>query len=436
MLWSIRSSLLNARSKPASRPVPQDVRREVLLAGQHASAAGRTRAPRCTSWRRRTAPCRPGTAACCPATAGGSGRCRPSPARPGGPGSASRGTPRSWPTHSSANGGRSAPVARAGPVVERVVGRGDDRDRRWPCGSSCSVAVSRRVGVDVRGVAVDGQVDVHADRPAPLLGELAEQPGGAGQQREPAQQLDRQAEVGQRRAADPGAVERQPCGRAPARGPGRSPRTAAGAARAGPPRSAMPISTGVRGSPSLCTGWPSPGTNLRCRPRLRVTASSASASQPASSVGSSPSCRSMTSCRKPPQSSVTPRNREPPPSSPAASAPCSESGRRQVGQPGRDGGRGEAVVGQRDQHRLEDPDLAGRRPAHRRPARTPARRSRPCPSGRRRGPGPAAGSRRRSRCRARSGSSGRRRRAHAIHPAASQARISSPCSSSPGGGSR
>ena len=56
--------------------------------------------------------------------------------------------------------------------------------------------------VDVDGVAVDGQVGLHADRPAALLGDLPEQAGRPGQQREPAQQLDRQAEVGQRRAAD------------------------------------------------------------------------------------------------------------------------------------------------------------------------------------------------------------------------------------------
>jgi hypothetical protein len=37
---------------------------------------------------------------------------------------------------------------------------------------------------------------------AALLGELAEQPGRPGQQREAAQQLDRQPEVGEARAAD------------------------------------------------------------------------------------------------------------------------------------------------------------------------------------------------------------------------------------------
>ena len=96
MLWSIRSSLLKARSKSASRPSRRMCADRSSSPAQRSSAAGRTRAPRCTSWRRRTAPCRPGTAACCPATAGGSGRCRPSPARRARPGSASRGTPRSW----------------------------------------------------------------------------------------------------------------------------------------------------------------------------------------------------------------------------------------------------------------------------------------------------------------------------------------------------
>ena len=76
----------------------------------------------------------------------------------------------------------------------------------------------RHVGVSFRGqdcgstysrVAVDGEVDVHADRAAPLLGELAEQAGGPGEQREPAQHLDREAEVGQGRTAHAGAVERQ-----------------------------------------------------------------------------------------------------------------------------------------------------------------------------------------------------------------------------------
>ena len=114
-------------------------------------------------------------------------------------------------THSSANGGRSAPVDGARAVVERVVRRGDDRDDGGHgVLLRCVGQASGRRGVDVDGVAVDGEVDVHADRAAALLGDLAEQPGRAGQQREAAQQLDGQAEVGQRGAADAGAVERQP----------------------------------------------------------------------------------------------------------------------------------------------------------------------------------------------------------------------------------
>ena len=97
--------------------------------------------------------------------------------------------------------------------------------------------------------------------------------------------------------------------------------------RCGPRRpssSAIRMSTGVRGSWTLCTGWPRPGTYLPAS-RVRRTASRATASQPASSVGVS-STSSRAACRKAPQSSVTPRKREPPPSRPAASAPCSESG--------------------------------------------------------------------------------------------------------------
>ena len=101
------------------------------------------------------------------------------------------------------------PRRRARAVVERVVRRGDDGDDGGH-GSSCSHGSGQLVGVDVVGVAVDGEVDVHADRAAALLGELPEQAGRAGEQGEPAQQLDRQAQVGERGAAYPGAVERQP----------------------------------------------------------------------------------------------------------------------------------------------------------------------------------------------------------------------------------
>jgi hypothetical protein len=64
-------------------------------------------------------------------------------------------------------------------------------------------------GVDVHRVAVDGQVGIHADRPPTLLRDLAEEPGGAGEQGEATEQLDRQAEVGERSPTDTGAVERE-----------------------------------------------------------------------------------------------------------------------------------------------------------------------------------------------------------------------------------
>ncbi len=60
--------------------------------------------------------------------------------------------------------------------------------------------------------------------------------------------------------------------------------------------------------------------------RALVTAPTASASQPASSAGSGWPASASAADRNWPASSVTPRKREPPPSRPAASAPCTESG--------------------------------------------------------------------------------------------------------------
>ena len=170
-------------------------------------------------------------------------------------------------THSSANGGPVLAGGGAGLVVERMVGGGDDRDELGHGGSSRGVG-GQSASTARTGVAVDVQVDVHAERAAALLGELAEQAGRPGQQGEAAQQLDRQAEVGERGAADAGAVERQ--------GPAEHLRVdpadrleqpqvrAAQALLARRSRSAP----GVRGSCSLCTGWPSPGTqSLAARAR-------------------------------------------------------------------------------------------------------------------------------------------------------------------------
>ena len=110
-----------------------------------------------------------------------------------------------------------------------------------------------------------------------------------------------------------------------------------------------------------------------------------------------------TACRRarreePAASSVTPRNREPPPSRPGGERALERVGRGQVGQPGGDRGRGEAVVGQRDEHRLEHPDLRRRRPSlGHQPEGQLAEADLAHQVGAR-GPGRAAGSRRRSRC--------------------------------------
>src|SRR5580698_6333923 len=61
----------------------------------------------------------------------------------------------------------------------------------------------------INSVAVDVHVDVVRDRRALLLGQLAEESRGAGEQGEAAQQLERQAEVGEHGAAGARAVERQ-----------------------------------------------------------------------------------------------------------------------------------------------------------------------------------------------------------------------------------
>ena len=153
---------------------------------------------------------------------------------------------------------------RAGAVVERVVGRRDHRDELSHRGLLQSASGSYGSGGTGRLFrSTDRKMSI-ADRVAQLLGELPDQPGGAGQQREAAQQLQRQAEVGQRGAADAGAVERQ---RLPEhlrvhpadRGEQRQVRPEAAPPRVGDLESAA----GCAGRRSLCTWWPRPGTNRR-----------------------------------------------------------------------------------------------------------------------------------------------------------------------------
>lgn len=64
-------------------------------------------------------------------------------------------------------------------------------------------------GRPVLGVAVDGEVDVHADGLPLLFGDVPQHAGGAGKEREAAQHLHGQVEIGEGSAADPGAVQRQ-----------------------------------------------------------------------------------------------------------------------------------------------------------------------------------------------------------------------------------
>src|SRR5687768_15363591 len=65
------------------------------------------------------------------------------------------------------------------------------------------------LGWNGRVVQVDGEEDVVRDRVAQLLRELPDQAGRAGQQREAAQELQRQVQVRERGTAHAGTVERQ-----------------------------------------------------------------------------------------------------------------------------------------------------------------------------------------------------------------------------------
>src|SRR6185312_11708091 len=67
----------------------------------------------------------------------------------------------------------------------------------------------------VDGVAINGIVNVGRNWRAHLLGKLAQQPSGTSKQRHATQQLRRQPQVGERRATDARAVQRQ---RAPENG--------------------------------------------------------------------------------------------------------------------------------------------------------------------------------------------------------------------------
>ena len=258
-------------------------------------------------------------------------------------------------THSAANGGASSGGCGAGLVVEGVVGRRDDGGQLGHRASSPSA------DGHLDRAAVDPQVDVHRDRPAPLLGELAEQAGGPGQQRDAAQQLHRQPEVGERGAADARPVERQrPAEHVRVHPPDRLVQPEVVAAQAlllgdaeqhRGPRVAHLVHR-VAEAGHVAARLPGAAHQVQ---RQRV---------PAGVVR-----RQWTVVRGQRVGQEAARVLgDPEEAGPAAEQPGGQRtlqrvGRGQVGQPRGDGGRGEAVVGERDQHRLEHAYLAGRRPA-------------------------------------------------------------------------
>src|SRR4051794_27051269 len=88
---------------------------------------------------------------------------------------------------------------RAPQRARRPVARNDRRDD-----GRLAVLSRRRVVVER---TLDVGVDLHPDRPAHLLGEMAQQTGGAREQREATQDLGRKTEVREYGAAHAGAVE-------------------------------------------------------------------------------------------------------------------------------------------------------------------------------------------------------------------------------------
>ena len=212
----------------------------------------------------------------------------------------------------------------------------------------------------VVGAAVDGEVDVHADRAATLLGQLSEQSGRPSEEGEPAQQLDRQAEVGEGGAAYPRAVEREPAAEHLLVDP-------ADRLEQAQVRPAQPLLLG------------DPQQDRRTRVLDLVDRVAETGDEP---PGLARPGHGGQGQRVPPgvvgrevaldvddhgvqELAAVLRH----PEEPRAAAEQTRGQRslqrvrgREVGQPGRDRRRREPVVGERDEHRLEDPDLRRRRP--------------------------------------------------------------------------
>ena len=209
-------------------------------------------------------------------------------------------------------------------------------------------------GTTYVGVSVHVHVDVVRDRHPLLLGDLPKEPGGPGQQREPAQQAERQAEVGEDRAAHPGAVQRQ----RPAEHLRVDPADRLEQAQV---RAAHPLFGGDLDQPrgarvaDLVHWVAQAGDELLRRPRLldrfqreRVIASV---------VGRDLARRGEHRVQV--LAAVLGHPEEPRAAAedPRGDRALQRVRRRQVREPGGDGGRREAVVGERDEHRLEDAHL-------------------------------------------------------------------------------
>jgi hypothetical protein len=203
-------------------------------------------------------------------------------------------------------------------------------------------------------------VDVVRDRRALLLGELAEEPASACEQREPAQQAERQGEVGEHGAADARPVERQrpaeylrvhPADRL------EQPQVRAARALLGRDldepwraRVADLVHRVAEAGHELarCAGLRHGIKGERVIKRVIVRASV---------VG-----WDLSRLREHGGQVLAAVLGDPEETGPAAEQagrdrPLQRVGRRQVGEPGGDGGRRETVVGQRDEYRLEDAHL-------------------------------------------------------------------------------
>ena len=204
---------------------------------------------------------------------------------------------------------------------------------------------------------LDRLVDVHAERPAPFLGQVAEQARRAGQQREPAQQVGGQAEVGQGRAAGARSVQRQSAPEDlrvdPADRLEQAQVRAAGALLLGDADQHRGARVG-----DLVHRVPEAGDEpvLLARPPHRGQCQGIEGrivagrfGRPGEGVGQE-TAGVLGDAEEPGTTAEQPRGQR----------SLDRVGRAEVGEPGGDGRRGEAVVGQRDQHGLEHPDLARR----------------------------------------------------------------------------